>query len=223
MLMTMARLRRHNVNSAIELRGLYAITPEDALLPRLSALVGLALKGGTRLVQYRTKLPSPSLRRAQADELLRICRASGARLIINDDLNLALDSGADGVHLGSDDGDIAAARIALGPTRILGVSCYNDIERASLAADAGADYLAVGSVFASSTKPTATRASMEMLAETKRRFGKPVVAIGGITVHNARTVISAGADMVAVITDLFDAMDIAARATSFQQLFTEHK
>jgi thiamine-phosphate pyrophosphorylase len=209
--------------SAIELRGLYAITPEDALLPRLSALVGLAIKGGARLIQYRTKLPSSLLRRAQADELLRICRASGARLIINDDIDLALAIGADGVHLGRDDGNVEAARAALGPIRILGVSCYNDIERASAAALAGADYLAIGSVFASATKPVATRASLEMLAETKRRFGKPVAAIGGITVHNAGAVIAAGADMVAVITDLFDAMDIAARAATFQQLFTEHK
>ncbi len=209
--------------SALELRGLYAITPEDPLSPRLSALVELAIKGGVRLIQYRSKLPSQLLRKAQAVELLRICRGRGARLIINDDLNLALETGADGVHLGSDDGDIVAARAALGPGRILGVSCYNDIQRASAAVDAGADYLAVGSVFASATKPAATRASLEMLAETKRRFGKPVAAIGGITVHNARTVIAAGADMVAVITDLFDAMDIAARATSFQQLFTEHK
>jgi thiamine-phosphate pyrophosphorylase len=209
--------------STIELRGLYAITPEDALLPRLSALVGMAIKGGARLIQYRTKLPSALLRRAQAEELLRICRASGAHLIINDDLDLALAIGADGVHLGRDDGDIDAARTALGPNRILGVSCYDDLERASAAAVAGADYLAVGSVFASATKPAATRVSMEMLTETKRRFGRPVAAIGGITVHNAAKVIAAGADMVAVITDLFDAMDIAARAATFQQLFTEHK
>jgi thiamine-phosphate pyrophosphorylase len=208
---------------AAELRGLYAITPEDALLPRLSALVNLALQGGARLIQYRNKLALPAVRRLQALEMVRICHAHGARLIINDDLELALTSGADGLHLGRSDGDIGAARAALGADRLLGVSCYNDLELAAAATAAGADYLAVGSVFASITKPAAARASLEIVTETKRRFGKPVVAIGGITLHNAGAVIAAGADMVAVINDLFDAMDIAARAASFQQLFTEHK
>jgi thiamine-phosphate pyrophosphorylase len=203
------------------LRGLYAITPQDTLLPRLSSLVAMALAGGARLIQYRSKLPSSSLRRAQACELLRLCRARGAALIVNDDVDLALAIDADGVHLGRDDGDIVAARNALGPGRIVGVSCYNDLDRVEAAALAGADYLAVGSVFASATKPAATRASLQMLSETKRRFARPVAAIGGITIHNAPAAIAAGADMVAVITDLFDAMDIAARAASFQQLFRE--
>ena len=188
------------------------------LPPRLSALVGAALAGGARLIQYRNKLAPPPLRRAQAAELLRICRGAGAKLIVNDDLALALEVGADGVHLGRDDGDAAQARAALGPDRILGISCYADIARGAGAAAAGADYLAFGSMFASATKPDAVTAPARLLMEAKR-FGLPVAAIGGITLANAPQLIAEGADMVAVITDLFDAMDIGARAMAYQELF----
>lgn len=207
--------------AAPPLRGLYAVTPEDYLLPRLSALVGAALAGGVRLVQYRNKSAPPPLRRAQAADLMRLCRAHGAKLIINDDLPLALKIGADGVHLGRDDhgGDIAAARAELGPGKILGVSCYADLAAAEAAAAAGADYLAFGSMYPSPTKPDAPRAPLELLGEAKRRFGLPVAAIGGITQNNAEQTIAAGADMLAVITDLFDAMDIAARASAYENLF----
>lgn len=200
------------------LRGLYAVTPDDMLLPRLSALVGAALAGGARLVQYRNKLAPPPLRRAQAAELLRICRGAGARLIINDDLPLAVELGADGVHLGRDDGDLAAARKALGADKILGVSCYNDIARAEAAAQAGADYIAFGAMFLSPTKTQAVHAPLSLIADAKR-LGLPIAAIGGITLDNASSVIEAGASMMAVITSLFDAMDITSRAAAFQDLF----
>lgn len=202
-----------------DLRGLYAVTPDDSLLPRLSNLVGQALAGGVRLVQYRNKQAPPALRRAQAAELLRICRACDARLIVNDDLALALEIGADGVHLGRDDGELGAARAALGPARILGVSCYDDLASGAVAHAAGADYLAFGSVFASSTKPQAVRASLDLLAEAKKRFALPIAAIGGITLANAPQAIAAGADLLAVITDLFDAPDIAERAKEYERLF----
>ena len=206
------------IESNPALRGLYAVTPDDYLLPRLSAMVGAALQGGVRLVQYRSKTAPPPLRRAQAAELLRICRAAGAKLIVNDDLALALEIGADGVHLGRTDGDPAAARAVLGPNKILGVSCYNEIARAEAAAAAGADYLAFGAVFASPTRPDAVNAPLSLLKEAKR-FGLPIAAIGGITLGTAGSVIEAGADMLAVITDLFDTMNIAARATEYQDLF----
>ncbi|CAG4884449.1 Thiamine-phosphate synthase [Georgfuchsia toluolica] len=201
-----------------QLRGLYAVTPDDYLLPRLSAMVGAALKGGVKLVQYRNKTAAPPLRRAQAAELLRICRAAGARLIVNDDLALALEIGADGVHIGRDDGNPVATRSLLGPDKILGVSCYNELSRAAAAAQAGADYLAFGAVFASRTRPDAVNAPLSLLAEAKR-FGLPIAAIGGITLGSAGSVIEAGADMLAVITDLFDTMNIAARAAEYQDLF----
>jgi len=206
------------------LRGLCAVTLDDPLLPRLSALVKAALDGGTPFVQYRNKAASRPLRRAQAAEMLRICRASGAKLIINDDVWLAVEIGADGAHLGRDDapgGSLAAARDALGPKRILGVSCYNELARAEEAAAAGADYLAFGSMYSSRTKPAAVRAPLEMLGEARRRFGLPIAAIGGITLENAPEVIAAGADILAVVSDLFDAMDIKARAEAYQELFNQ--
>ena len=206
------------------LKGLCAVTVDDPLLPRLSALVKAALDGGTQFVQYRNKMASRPLRRAQAAEMLRICRAAGAKLIINDDVWLAVEIGADGAHLGRDDapgGSLAAARDALGPRRILGVSCYNELARGEEAAAAGADYLAFGSVFPSRTKPAALRAPLALLGEARRRFGLPIVAIGGITLDNAPQVIAAGADMLAVVSDLFDAMDIKARAEAYQELFNQ--
>ena len=207
----------------MKLGGLCAVTLDDPLLPRLSALVKAALDGGAPFVQYRNKAAPRPLRRAQAAEMLRICRAAGARLIINDDVWLAVEIGADGAHLGRDDapgGSLAAARDALGPQRILGVSCYNELARGEEAARAGADYLAFGSVFPSRTKPAAVHAPLELLGEARRRFGLPVAAIGGITLDNAPQVIAAGADMIAVVSDLFDAMDIKTRAQAFQQLFS---
>lgn len=206
----------------MRLGGLCAITVDDLLLPRLSALVKAALDGGAPFVQYRNKIAPRPLRRAQAAEMLRICRAAGAKLIINDDVWLAVEIGADGAHVGRDDapgGSLAAARDALGPQRILGVSCYNELSRAEEAAKAGADYLAFGSMFTSRTKPAAVRAPLQLLGQAKRQFGLPIAAIGGITLDNAPQLIDAGADMLAVVSDLFDAMDIKARAEAYQQLF----
>lgn len=203
------------------LAGLYAVTLDDPILPRLSALVQAALDGGAAIVQYRNKTAPPPLRRAQAAELLRICRSAGARLIVNDDVWLAVEIGADGAHIGRDDvpgGSLAAARDALGAKRILGVSCYNEMARAEEAAAAGADYLAFGSVFASRTKPSAVRAPLELITEAKWRFHLPIAAIGGITLENAPQVLAAGADMLAVASDLFDTMDIQTRAAAYGKL-----
>ena len=208
--------------SRLPLHGLYALTPDDNLLPRLSALVESALKGGVKWVQYRNKIAPTPLKRAQAAELLRICHAHGAKLIINDDIWLAVEIGADGAHIGRDDmpgGSLATARDALGAKRILGVSCYDDMARAEVAVDAGADYIAIGSLFASITKPQAARAPLELISEAKHRFKVPVAAIGGITTKNAALALEAGADMIAVMSDLFDAMDIKKQAEKFQQLF----
>lgn len=200
-------------------RGLYAITPggvaDDALLARVDA----ALAGGVRWLQYRDKTRSDTARHALAQALQGRCAAVGARLIINDDVDLALAVGAAGVHLGADDGDLAAARARLGPHRILGASCYGDLARAARAAAAGADYLAFGAVYPSPTKPAAAHAPLALLREARGRFTLPLAAIGGITAENAAPVLAAGADLLAVISDLFQAPDIAARARLYQQLF----
>lgn len=200
-------------------RGLYAITPEDSLLPRLSAMVAAALSGGVRLVQYRNKNAPAPLRRAQAAELLRLCRAHDAALIVNDDLELAMEICADGAHLGRDDGEIGAARTALGPHRILGVSCYDNLELAADAVKAGADYVAFGSIYPTTTKPDATSAPLSILGEARRRFEVPIVAIGGIKLANAAQTIAAGADLLSVVSDVFDAEDIAARVREYNRLF----
>jgi thiamine-phosphate pyrophosphorylase len=140
-------------------------------------------------------------------------------LIVNDDLWLALEVDAAGVHLGRDDGDLAAARGRLSFGKLLGASCYDRLDHAARAVAAGADYVAFGSVFASPTKPAAVRAPLTLFGEAKRRLGVPLVAIGGITLENARAVVEAGADSLAVITALFEADDIAARARGFTALF----
>jgi len=140
-------------------------------------------------------------------------------LVINDDLALALEIDADGAHLGRDDGDLAGARKALGPARILGASCYGEWARAEAAVAAGVDYVAFGAMFPSSTKPQAPLAPLEMLTRAKAEFGLPVAAIGGITLDNAPLLIAAGADLPAVISDVFSAPDPAARAAAYAGLF----
>lgn len=214
-----------SAEARLPLAGVYALTPDDNLLPRLMALVDSVLAGGVRWVQYRNKSASAALRREEASALLKLCQAHGAKLIINDDVWLAVEIGAHGAHVGRDDlpgGSLETARDALGPHRILGVSCYDDLARAEVAVEAGADYIAFGSLFPSVTKPQASRASLDVIREAKRRFHVPIVGIGGITIQNAPQVIAAGADMIAVLSDLFDAMDIKKQAEAFQQLFEEH-
>ncbi|MFN4148845.1 MAG: thiamine phosphate synthase [Rhodocyclaceae bacterium] len=215
-----------SADGVFSLSGVYALTPDDNLLPRLMALVESALAGGVRWVQYRNKSASAALRREEASALLKLCLAHGAKLIVNDDVWLAVEIGAHGAHVGRDDlpgGSLKAARDALGPNRILGVSCYDDLARAEAAVAAGADYIAFGSLFPSITKPQAIRASLDVIREAKRRFEVPVVGIGGITTQNAHQVLAAGADMIAVLSDLFDAMDIRKQAEEFQQLFKERQ
>lgn len=202
------------------LRGLYAITPETSDTESLLARTRLALEGGARLVQYRAKAIDAALAVEQAGELRSRCRDHGALFIVNDSLELARAVGADGVHLGRGDMDAARAR-ALWPAALIGVSCYADPQLARQAAAAGADYVAIGSLFASSTKPSAVRAPLPAIAQAARLSGLPVAAIGGITRDNAAAAIAAGADMLAVISALFEAPDVRAAARWFSQRFDE--
>ena len=195
----------------MKLRGLYAVTPEGEDLERK---VRLALEGGIALLQYRAKRRD----RAQATAVVRLAHEFGVPVIINDDVALALELGAAGAHLGRDDADLRSARAYLGG-RILGASCYNDLALARAAVAAGADYVAFGSMFASPTKPQAVRAPLALLGEAKT-LGVPLAAIGGITLENAPQLIAAGADLLAVISDLFDAPDVRARAEAYGKLFT---
>ena len=206
-----------------EIAGLYAITPEEPDTDILLGKVAQALRGGASTVQYRNKTGGADLRREQGRALAALCRQADARFIVNDDLALALELDADGVHLGGDDGDLAMARKQLGPGKLLGASCYNRIDLAQAAADAKADYLAFGSVFDSVTKPAAVRAPLAIFAEARRKFSQPLVAIGGITLQNAAQVFAAGAGAVAVISALFDAGDIAERAAGFTRLYQQQR
>lgn len=201
------------------LRGLYAITPGGLADEHLIERVGAALRGGTTIVQYRDKQRDVTQQTEIARHLRALCRQHGARLIVNDDLQLALAVDADGVHLGGTDGDLAAARRALGPTKLLGASCYADFELARRAAAAGADYVAFGAVYRSPTKPDAPLAPHALFARCRTELGVPSCAIGGITAANGAALIAAGADLLAVISDLFEADDIAERAADFNRLF----
>jgi thiamine-phosphate pyrophosphorylase len=199
--------------------GLYAVTPDEPDDMKLTAQVHSALLGGARLVQYRNKRAEPALRHRQAKALLSLCRRHGVPLIINDHVELALEIGADGVHLGSEDRSIAAARETLGANSIIGASCYNLLENARSAQRAGASYVAFGSFFSSSVKSGAAHAPVALLHEAKQELALPVVAIGGISHANAPRLIAAGADSVAVISALFTAADIRIAARDFNALF----
>ncbi len=202
--------------------GLYAITPDLADTDDLLRRVRAALTGGARVLQYRNKTASPALRSIQAQALQQLCVEFSVPLIINDHLELAMAVDAAGLHLGADDGDITAARTQLGPHKLLGASCYDRIEVAQNAVAAGADHIAFGSFFASGVKPDAVRPPPDLISRAKKEFRLPVVAIGGITPHNAPQLIAAGVDAVAVISAVFTAPDIAAAAREFQNLFEPH-
>jgi len=203
------------------IRGLYAVTPDGLEDRDLLAEVEEALLGGASLVQYRNKDAASQVRRRQAQALLALCRHRGVPLIINDDAALAAAVGADGVHIGREDGSTAEARAQVGARAIIGVSCYNELERARIAQQSGADYVAFGSFFPSGIKPAAARASLRLLREAKREVALPIVAIGGITPDNAARVVAAGADSIAVISALFHAPDVRAAALELSRLFSE--
>lgn len=202
-------------------RGLYAITPDCDEDARLFGLVAAVLAGGAALLQYRGKRDAPARRRPRALELAALCRAHGVLFIVNDDVALARACGADGVHLGADDGELHTARAELGANAIIGASCYADLDRARRARDAGASYLAFGAFFASPTKPNAVRAQPELLREAAA-LGLPRVAIGGIRLDNALPLLATGVEMLAVISDVFDNPDPRRRSADFAALCAAH-
>ncbi len=203
------------------IKSLYAITPTGLDTASLKRDVIAVLAGGVRLIQYRQKGKAYDLQALEARELNRLCAAYNANLIINDNVRLALEIDAAGVHLGCDDMSVADARRLLGANKIIGVSCYNQIALAEAAVAAGADYIAFGAFFSSQVKPDAVHADLAIIVQAKTKFHIPIVAIGGITLQNAPQLIHAGVDAIAVISDLFNAPDITAQARAFQQLFVE--
>lgn len=198
--------------------GLYAIT-RDAYPNEesLAEAVAGALRGGAAAIQYRAKAARDPRREAAC--LLTICRRSGVPLIVNDDVELACRIGADGVHVGKDDLSPADARKALGSGAIIGVSCYDSVERAVRAEAGGASYVAFGRFFPSKTKPDAPCARLETLSAAKRRLRIPVVAIGGVAPENGGILLDAGADVLAVIDGVFGETDPESAARRFKSLF----
>ena len=201
-------------------RGLYAIT-DSGLTPagELTTRVAQAIAGGAVMIQYREKHKPRDVQQQEAAALQALCRERGVPLIINDDIELAIRVGAAGVHLGREDASIAQAREQLGSRAIIGISCYNRLERARTAAAAGASYVAFGRFFPSATKPDAVQAEPVLLQQARVQLDLPVAAIGGITPENAAGLVAAGAELLAVIHGVFAQPDIEAAARHYAALF----
>lgn len=210
------------LSGAPRIVGLYAIADSAYLAAeQFVPAVRAALDGGALVIQYRDKKSEPRQRETIARALNALCHEHGVPFLINDDVRLAAVVRAAGVHLGRDDPDIGAARAALGPTALIGVSCYNELARAQAAQDAGADYVAFGRFFPSRTKPQAVPAAPDLLRTARAALKIPIVAIGGITPENGVTLIEAGAGALAVIEGVFNQPDIRAAAERYAQLFKE--
>ncbi len=207
--------------------GLYGVTPDWDDITQITHAIESAARGGLKILQWRHKTYPVTKRISMAHQILRVCRLNGVLLIINDNWRVAEAVGADGVHLGRDDDSPTAARAALGAEAIIGVSCYNDLERAKKLLDEGVDYVAFGAMYASQTKPHAVVADPALLTQAQglianRNSQAKVVAIGGITVDNAPPLIAAGADSLAVVGGLFMANDIESTARAFGRAFEQN-
>jgi thiamine-phosphate pyrophosphorylase len=203
------------------LNGLYAIT-DTKLIPagQLTNCVTRAIAGGASVIQYRNKQATDNARQHEAAALTALCHQHNIPLIINDDAELAAAVGASGVHLGKSDASIQQARTQLGPQAIIGVSCYNDLERAIAAVAAGADYVAFGRFFPSHSKPDAQQADTRVLSQARQQLDRPIVAIGGITPDNGQALLTAGANLLAVIHGVFGQPDIQVAARCYTDLFS---
>lgn len=202
------------------IRGLYLVTPDCDDTEHLCAQVTLAIQGGAACVQYRHKTANDALRHEQASALLQVCRQNRVPLLINDHVSLVAALDADGVHVGQHDAAVTQARVHLGKEKIIGTSCYNQLALAQQAQADGADYAAFGACYPSSTKPHAPRASAALFIQARQSLSIPLVGIGGITLDNAAPLVAAGADALAVISDIFQATDIRQRCQQYQALFT---
>ena len=201
-------------------RGVYLITPDEPDTARLLQQTAPLLGAGVPWLQYRNKTATPSLRMEQASELHALCLTHGVALIINDDVALAQRIGAAGVHLGEEDGGLVEARSALGPGALVGASCYDDIARAERAIAAGASYVAFGAFFPSRSKQTTRRAHPDLLRQSGV-LDVPRVAIGGLTPDNVAPLIDAGADLIAVISGVYQAADPKAALRAYLSSFKD--
>jgi thiamine-phosphate pyrophosphorylase len=200
------------------IKGLYAVTPEQTDLFLLISQVESCIKGGARLIQYRCKKLSKIEQSKQARKIKIVCDYYKVPLIINDDIELCRILDADGVHLGENDDSLEKARLVLGPSKIIGVSCYNSIDRVKKAVDKGATYIALGACFPTKTKPNAPTVSLDLIALVLKKFKIPVVAIGGINLENIELLINEGINCIAMIDGLFKEKDIEGTARQFSCL-----
>lgn len=196
--------------------GIYGILPADIPLETLLYKAEAALKGGVKTLQLRDKKRSFKRGMERAQALHALVRAYDGLFIINDSVQLALESGADGVHLGSEDmKNIATSRTEAGHALIIGASCKGDAAFARHVLDEGADYVSFGAVFPTISKTDATPIGLPRLAKARRIFPKAnICAIGGIALESLPVVKAAGADCAAVISALFDGNDVESMARS---------
>ncbi|HEB55704.1 MAG TPA: thiamine phosphate synthase [Gammaproteobacteria bacterium] len=201
------------------LHGLYVITDRHLMGDDLMSKAEQAIAGGARLLQYRDKSSDTKRQEREAIALALCCKQHKVNFIINDDPALALKAGADGVHLGQNDGDISTIRQSLGRNKIIGVTCHSSLKKALVAEQAGADYVAFGRFFPSQTKPEAPAAEIDILLQARDQLSIPIVAIGGITHKNGAELIASGADMLAVIHGIFGTGDVRAATRQYVELF----
>ncbi|HCS13862.1 MAG: thiamine phosphate synthase [Zetaproteobacteria bacterium CG06_land_8_20_14_3_00_59_53] len=201
-------------NTSRHIDGIYGILPNGLETAELLRMAGSALKGGVKTLQLRDKGRGykESLKRARA--LCHLTKEHGARFIVNDSLQLACESEADGVHLGREDMlSIAAFRPEIGDEMIVGISCQADAAFARHVLNEGADYISFGAIFATATKQEAIPIGLPRLAKARQIFpGANICAIGGLTLESLPAVRKAGADFAAVVSSLFAARDIEAQA-----------
>lgn len=200
------------------MRGLYLVTPNWNDTERLLAVTEAAFKAGAALLQYRHKEATAELRLEQASALLALCRRYKRPLIINDHVDLCQAIGADGVHVGGTDATVAAVRAVLGADKIVGASCYGELDLARRAQAAGASYVAFGGFYPSLVKKYTFVTAPAIIAEAKREITVPIVVIGGMTPANAAPLVELGADMVAAISSVYTAADPAAAVKAFGEL-----
>ncbi|HEX7648904.1 MAG TPA: thiamine phosphate synthase [Noviherbaspirillum sp.] len=201
------------------MKGLYLDTPDWDDTQKMLAATEAGLRGGAAIVQYRHKTASPELRREQASQLLALCRRYGKPFIVNDFVELCMELDADGIHVGGTDMSVAQVRAAVGPSKIVGASCYGSMELARNAHAAGASYVAFGGFYPSRVKKYEVSTPPEIVAQAKKEIPVPNVVIGGMTQENSVPLVAQGADMVAAISSVYFADDPEAAARAFVQLF----
>ncbi|MES2106933.1 MAG: thiamine phosphate synthase [Pseudomonadota bacterium] len=199
--------------------GLYIVTPDWDDTQKLLDVTEQALLGGATVLQYRHKFASEALRYEQAGALQQLCRRYQRPFIVNDHVSLCEELDADGVHVGGTDVSVAEVRMRLGQEKIVGASCYGDMQLARLACDAGASYLAFGGFYPSRIKKYAVTTKPGIVTLAKSELPLPIVVIGGMTVENAAPLVVVGTDMVAAISSVYMADDPRHAAQAFVRLF----